>query len=85
MPGQARSVSTVKRGRPSIFRERKHHRRQGEMTDVGAKAFERARARLTKLWNRYHAEQPITRASDADVFEGLSRGWDQTTAYIRRA
>jgi hypothetical protein len=63
-------------GQPAIFRPKNPAtRKQGHMTDVGAKAFEAARKRLAKLAGR-------KKVSDGDVFEFLARGEDDTRMYL---
>ena len=58
--------------RTGIFDKAGGARYQGIVGKVGKTEFERARKRLKRLarWKN--------RVSDGDVFEALSRGWDET-------
>lgn len=66
-------------GLPSIFRNKKGgYRYQGICTPVGSKKFEAHRKTLAGI-----AKRKVSAVSDADVIEALSRGWDETIAYIK--
>jgi hypothetical protein len=67
-------------GNVSIFKDKAGGDRvQGNITPVGSRRFEQARARLGKLAGR-EKEQ----VSDADVIEYLARGERDTIAYIAK-
>ena len=73
----------------SIFREKDSRSRkqggtrvQGIMTPRGRTRFEVARRSLAALYHEI-VGTPMTRISDGDVVEFLSRGMDETERYIR--
>lgn len=65
-------------GRPSIFREPKTKRYQGNTTKIGSVRFEAARRRLAAL-----TKWPVGKVSDGDVFEYLARGEADTVKYLK--
>lgn len=74
----------------SIFREKDSRSRaqggtrvQGVMTRHGRARFEVARRSLAVLYRELTGES-ITRVSDGDVVEFLSRGLEDTERYIRK-
>lgn len=65
-------------GRDSIFRNKdKKALIRGITTKVGKKKFEEHRKELAVL-----AKRPVTRVSDGDVVEYLSRGRENTMQYL---
>jgi hypothetical protein len=72
------SAAKPRMGRPSIFRELKPHRYQGNTTKTGSMRFEAARRRLAAL-----AGWPVGKVSDGDVFEYLARGEADTVKYLK--
>lgn len=74
------SPTVDKGGQPSIFRNKQGGDRvQGNITPIGSRRFEQARARLGRL-----AGWECERVSDADVIEYLARGEADTVAYIAK-
>ena len=66
-------------GRPSLFGQKNpKYRYQGVMTKHGGLRFEDARSELAAL-----VGLPRKKVSDADVFEYLTRGREDTIAYLR--
>lgn len=66
-------------GRPSIFRDKRGGMRvQAIITKIGKQKFLAARSRLAEM-----AKRKVSQVSDADVVEALSRGWEETEAYLK--
>ena len=63
--------------RSGIFNKADGARYQGIVGKEGRVEFEKARRRLKQLANWKG------RVSDGDVFEALSRGWDNTREYLK--
>lgn len=65
--------------RPTVFAGKDpKNRLQGIITDRGMEAFEKARARLQRLYARIMGRPLLPHPSDADTIEYLARGSSET-------